>query len=76
MWELSTLAQQPYGEIDPFEMAKCLGDGLRLAHPKNCPDELFAIMACCWALSPNNRPVFSHLIQGLSNFHSQLTKYV
>lgn len=40
LWELTTLAQQPYLEIDPFEMAAYLKDGYRLAQPVNCPDEL------------------------------------
>lgn len=40
LWELTTLAQQPYVEIDPFEMAAYLKDGYRLAQPINCPDEL------------------------------------
>lgn len=40
LWELTTLAQQPYAEIDPFEMAASLQDGYRLNQPVNCPDEL------------------------------------
>lgn len=40
LWELTTLAQQPYQEIDSFEMAVYLRDGYRLAQPINCPDEL------------------------------------
>ena len=39
-WELMTLAQQPYVEVDPFEMAAYLREGYRLAQPVNCPDEL------------------------------------
>lgn len=40
MWELCTLARQPYAEVDPFEMEHYLRDGYRLAQPVNCPDEL------------------------------------
>jgi type IV secretory pathway TrbD component len=40
LWELATLAQQPYAEVDPFEMAEYLRDGYRLVQPINCPDEL------------------------------------
>lgn len=40
LWELMTLGQQPYMEIDPFEMAAYLKDGYRLSQPINCPDEL------------------------------------
>ena len=40
MWELLTLGQQPYAEIDPFEMTDYLKEGFRIAQPINCPDEL------------------------------------
>ena len=43
MWELLTLGQQPYAEIDPFEMTDYLMEGFRIAQPINCPDELWAL---------------------------------
>ncbi|XP_055389407.1 tyrosine-protein kinase Dnt-like isoform X2 [Condylostylus longicornis] len=76
MWELCTFAKQPYAEVDAFEMELYLRDGYRLAQPYNCPDELFTIMAYCWALSPIERPNFIQLQSCLSDFYSQLTKYV
>ncbi|XP_017770403.1 PREDICTED: tyrosine-protein kinase Dnt [Nicrophorus vespilloides] len=76
LWELTTLAQQPYVEIDPFEMAAYLKDGYRLAQPINCPDELFAVMAYCWAMSAEERPTFSQLQVCLQDFYAQLTLYV
>lgn len=76
LWELTTLAQQPYVEVDPFEMASYLRDGYRLAQPINCPDELFAVMAYCWAMLAEERPTFSQLIICLQDFHTQLTRYV
>ena len=44
LWELTTLAQQPYLEVDPFEMAAYLRDGYRLTQPVNCPDELYGYL--------------------------------
>ncbi|XP_008552246.1 tyrosine-protein kinase Dnt [Microplitis demolitor] len=76
LWELTTRAQQPYLEVDPFDMAAYLRDGYRLAQPINCPDELFAVMAYCWAMSPDERPTVSQLIVCLQEFHTQLTRYV
>ncbi|XP_075238654.1 tyrosine-protein kinase Dnt [Lycorma delicatula] len=76
LWELTTLAQQPYIEIDPFEMAAYLKDGYRLAQPVNCPDELFAVMAYCWSMNSDERLTFSQLLVYLQEFYSQLTKYV
>ena len=40
LWELMTMGQQPYLDLDPFEMANYLHAGYRLAQPINCPDEL------------------------------------
>lgn len=76
LWELTTLAQQPYVEIDPFEMEVYLRDGYRLAQPVNCPDELFAVMAYCWAMSSEERPTFHQLNACLQEFYTQLTRYV
>jgi len=76
MWELLTLCQQPYADIDPFEMSAYLQDGFRLAQPINCPDELFTVMACCWALAPNERPTFSQLEVFIYEFNNRLVKFV
>ncbi|GJQ65748.1 hypothetical protein Trydic_g11932 [Trypoxylus dichotomus] len=76
LWELTTLAQQPYVEIDPFEMAAYLKDGYRLAQPINCPDELFAVMAYCWAMNSEERPTFMQLQVCLQEFYAQLIRYV
>uniref|UniRef100_A0A2K6NN03 Receptor like tyrosine kinase n=1 Tax=Rhinopithecus roxellana TaxID=61622 RepID=A0A2K6NN03_RHIRO len=58
LWELMTLGQMAYVDTDPFEMAAYLKDGYRITQPINCPDEPFAVMACCWALDPGERPKF------------------
>lgn len=76
LWELLTLCQQPYVDIDPFEMSAYLQDGFRLTQPVNCPDELFTVMACCWALAPNERPTFSQLSVFMNEFNNQLVKFV
>lgn len=76
LWELLTLCQQPYADIDPFEISAYLQDGFRLTQPVNCPDELFTVMACCWALAPNERPTFSQLSVFLNEFNNQLVKFV
>uniref|UniRef100_A0A8C5W8U4 receptor protein-tyrosine kinase n=1 Tax=Microcebus murinus TaxID=30608 RepID=A0A8C5W8U4_MICMU len=76
LWELMTLGQTPYVDIDPFEMAAYLKDGYRIAQPINCPDGLFAMMACCWALDPEERPKFQQSVQCLTEFHAALGAYV
>lgn len=40
LWELLTLGQPPFPEVDPRDMATYLNSGYRLPQPTNCPDEL------------------------------------
>ena len=36
-------AQQPFPDVDPFEMEGYLVDGFRLHQPVNCPDQLYTV---------------------------------
>ncbi|XP_027227663.1 tyrosine-protein kinase Dnt [Penaeus vannamei] len=76
LWEVMTLGQQPYAEIDPFEMSAVLRQGVRLAQPINCPDELFKAMTFCWTTAPRERPTVDELVIYLTNFQQHLDRYV
>lgn len=76
LWELMTLGQQPYMEIDPFEMGAYLKDGYRLSQPINCPDELFTVMAYCWVTPPDERPTVLQLLACLQDFYKALGRYI
>jgi len=76
LWELTTLAQQPYSDVDPFEMQAYLSADQRLSQPYNCPDELYLLMYCCWNLHPEARPTFIQLLAALEHFYAQLTQYI
>ena len=76
VWEMLTLGQIPYGEIDPFEMAAYLREGYRIAQPMNCPDELFTVLAYCWNTNPDDRPKFSQLLICLQDFYTALGRYI
>lgn len=76
LWEVMTLGQQPYAEIDPFEISTVLRQGVRLAQPINCPDELFKAMTFCWTTAPRERPTVEELTLYLTNFQQHLDRYV
>ncbi|KAF2354465.1 Serine-threonine/tyrosine-protein kinase catalytic domain [Trinorchestia longiramus] len=76
LWELTTLAQSPYVEVDPYEMVAYLRDGYRLAQPRSCPDDLFGVMAVCWAPQPDDRPPLQELLSCLEAFHNTLTAFI
>ncbi|XP_066982398.1 tyrosine-protein kinase RYK-like isoform X2 [Macrobrachium rosenbergii] len=76
VWELTTLAQQPYVEVAACEMEEYLRDGYRLAQPLNCPDDLYKVMAFCWAIHPKDRPHVKLLLDYLAAFHKQLNSFI
>jgi len=41
LWELMTLGQQPYADVDPFDLEAYVSAGYRLVQPVNCPNELY-----------------------------------
>ena len=76
LWELMTKAQQPFGDIDPFEMESYLNEGYRLHQPLNCPDQLYSgenyfrssipeVILIWW--TEFSVPLYVQLFQGISN---------
>ena len=46
LWELLTLGQTPYANVEPKELEGYLSEGYRLAQPANCSDELYVWKIC------------------------------
>ncbi|XP_018577842.1 tyrosine-protein kinase Dnt-like [Anoplophora glabripennis] len=76
LWELTTMAQQPFPDVDPFEMSTYLRNGFRLGQPLGCPDELFAVMTYCWLNCPTERPQMNQLLAYLQDFYTALCRFV
>ena len=76
MWEVLTRAQQPFPDVDPFEMETYLMEGFRLHQPVNCPDQLYTVIVSCWAHSPHHRASVSTLYTHLNEFNTQLQQFV
>ncbi|KAJ8670077.1 hypothetical protein QAD02_001336 [Eretmocerus hayati] len=76
LWELATMGQQPYAEVDPFELMVFLRDGYRLSQPRPCPDELFALMAVCWLNPTRDRPTMPQLLAYLQEFYDALGGFI
>jgi len=76
MWEVLTRAQQPFPDVDPFEMETYLMEGFRLHQPLNCPDQLYTVMVSCWAHSPHHRASVQTLYTHLVDFNTQLQQFV
>ncbi|CAG7730195.1 unnamed protein product [Allacma fusca] len=76
LWELATLAQQPYAEMHYVDFVSFLKMGYRLSQPINCPDELYSSMTRCWTWDPDDRPKWTHVLPELQSLHAQLAQYV
>ncbi|XP_075534788.1 tyrosine-protein kinase RYK-like [Dermacentor variabilis] len=76
LWELMTLAQQPYAELDPFEVGEQLEQGYRLAQPINCPDPLYLVMDTCWRADPEQRPSSAVLLRLLADLYAALNRFI
>eukprot|EP01101_Sappina_pedata_P006371 TRINITY_DN3144_c0_g1_i1.p1 TRINITY_DN3144_c0_g1~~TRINITY_DN3144_c0_g1_i1.p1 ORF type:complete len:526 (-),score=82.16 TRINITY_DN3144_c0_g1_i1:15-1592(-) len=68
LWELIT-RQAPYHGIPPMQvMFKVAHENLRPPVPSRCPKPLVGIMCNCWSESPESRPPFTAVLEGLKAF--------
>uniref|UniRef100_A0A8C4DQS4 Tyrosine-protein kinase receptor n=1 Tax=Dicentrarchus labrax TaxID=13489 RepID=A0A8C4DQS4_DICLA len=65
LWEISTLAEQPYQGLSNEQVLKFVMDGGYLDRPDNCADRLHNLMQMCWQYNPKMRPAFQEIIEML-----------
>ncbi|KAK6291194.1 hypothetical protein J4Q44_G00384050 [Coregonus suidteri] len=65
LWEVSTLAEQPYQGLSNEQVLKFVMDGGYLDRPDNCADRLHDLMSMCWQYNPKLRPSFREIIEML-----------
>ncbi|CAL8254318.1 unnamed protein product [Merluccius merluccius] len=65
LWEISTLAEQPYQGLSNEQVLKFVMDGCYLERPDNCPERMHNLMQMCWQYNPKMRPVFQEIIEML-----------
>ncbi|KAG5667137.1 hypothetical protein PVAND_015134 [Polypedilum vanderplanki] len=62
VWEMSTLAQQPYAGLSNDQVLRYVIEGGVMERPENCPDKLYDLMRRCWQHRPSARPTFMDII--------------
>ncbi|XP_067011741.2 insulin-like peptide receptor [Anabrus simplex] len=62
LWEIATLAEQPYQGLANEQVLHFVLDGGLLERPENCQDILYQLMLACWQIRPANRPNFQQLV--------------
>uniref|UniRef100_A0A2C9K623 Tyrosine-protein kinase receptor n=1 Tax=Biomphalaria glabrata TaxID=6526 RepID=A0A2C9K623_BIOGL len=65
LWEMVTLAAQPYQGLSNEEVVRFVTDGHVMDIPENCPEEMAFLMRLCWERRPNKRPTFKAVIKFL-----------
>ncbi|XP_064474784.1 insulin-like growth factor 1 receptor [Ornithodoros turicata] len=65
LWEMATLASQPYQGLANEQVLKYVIDGGVMQKPENCPAKLYHIMKLCWTRNPRARPKFVEVIEML-----------
>uniref|UniRef100_A0A3Q3X5C5 Tyrosine-protein kinase receptor n=1 Tax=Mola mola TaxID=94237 RepID=A0A3Q3X5C5_MOLML len=65
LWEISTLAEQPYQGLSNEQVLKFVMDGGYLDRPENCPERMHSLMQMCWQYNPKMRPMFHEIIEML-----------
>uniref|UniRef100_A0A8K9USH9 Tyrosine-protein kinase receptor n=1 Tax=Oncorhynchus mykiss TaxID=8022 RepID=A0A8K9USH9_ONCMY len=65
LWEIATLAEQPYQGMSNEQVLHFVMDGGLLDKPDNCPDMLFELMRMCWQYNPKMRPSFLEIINSI-----------
>ncbi|CAL8404701.1 unnamed protein product [Boreogadus saida] len=84
MWEVVTLAEQPYQGMSNEQVLRFVMDGGVLEKPEHCPHLIFELMRLCWQFNPKMRPSFPEIIgsvedelqpsfRDLSFFYNQAT---
>ncbi|XP_018330400.1 fibroblast growth factor receptor homolog 1 isoform X2 [Agrilus planipennis] len=66
LWEIMTLGGTPYPSVPSVEkLFQLLRAGHRMEKPPCCSLEIYMLMRECWSFQPNQRPVFSELVEDL-----------
>uniref|UniRef100_A0A7E4VN86 Protein kinase domain-containing protein n=1 Tax=Panagrellus redivivus TaxID=6233 RepID=A0A7E4VN86_PANRE len=65
LWELTSLGQVPYSNVENHLIMEFLEAGNRLEKPVHCPKEIYELMECCWRADPLQRPSFTDICEFL-----------
>ncbi|KAM7142407.1 insulin receptor isoform 5-T5 [Molossus nigricans] len=67
LWEITSLAEQPYQGLSNEQVLKFVMDGGYLEQPDNCPDRVSELMRMCWQFNPKLRPTFLEIVDMLKD---------
>ncbi|KAL3284751.1 hypothetical protein HHI36_018894 [Cryptolaemus montrouzieri] len=65
LWEIMSMGYMPYAACTNREVMQLVTSGGRLEPPSKCPGPIYALMTQCWHPSPDERPLFSTIVERL-----------
>ncbi|CAF2966498.1 unnamed protein product, partial [Rotaria sp. Silwood2] len=72
LWEIATLAEQPYQGYGNEEVVHYVRYGnITLERPSNCPEILHKLMRTCWTFSPGDRISFRSIVDELVPYENE-----
>ncbi|CAM4976870.1 unnamed protein product, partial [Rotaria socialis] len=72
LWEIATLAEQPYQGYGNEEVVHYVRYGnITLERPPNCPEILHKLMHACWTFSPGDRISFRSIVDELVPYENE-----
>eukprot|EP00081_Caenorhabditis_elegans_P027931 NP_741858.1 protein KINase [Caenorhabditis elegans] len=74
LWELFSLGEVPYGEVQTTELLQTHRSGKRLLKPEWCPEEIYDVMRLCWQELPDDRPAFQQTCAVLAQMLENATE--
>ncbi|KAJ0009663.1 hypothetical protein NQD34_001365 [Periophthalmus magnuspinnatus] len=69
VWEVFSLAQQPFFWLENGQVINQLETGVRLPKPDMCAPFLYSLLTHCWAYEPHKRPTFKQLVCSFSDLY-------
>ncbi|XP_076818754.1 uncharacterized protein LOC143464706 isoform X1 [Clavelina lepadiformis] len=71
VWEILTLGQEPYPDLEPKDLYNTLRRGIRLPKPDMASGQIYQMMLTCWKWIPEDRTSFSTLVKQIVGFIQQ-----
>jgi tyrosine-protein kinase len=63
LWEMYTLGEAPYEDMNAAQVNEFIADGKRLPQPEKASNSVYGVMMDCWQFLPSNRPNFKDLLK-------------
>lgn len=71
LWEVVTLGNNPYPDIESKDVLARLEGDYRMPEPPNCPAGLYEIMFDCWKMRADERPTFASIVAKIDSLLDQ-----